>query len=149
METANKLKQVLANFGVRVEVTNVSKGPSVTRYELQPEMGTKVSKITGLADDIKLNMAAADIRIEAPIPGKAAVGIEIPNEGRDSVCLKELLMSKELQNHKSKLLSRQEKDIARKSSRGRYCKNATYADCRNNRFGKISIYQFNINEYIV
>ena len=70
METANKLKQVLANFGVRVEVTNVSKGPSVTRYELQPEMGTKVSKITGLADDIKLNMAAADIRIEAPIPGR-------------------------------------------------------------------------------
>ena len=114
METANKLKQVLANFGVRVEVTNVSKGPSVTRYELQPEMGTKVSKITGLADDIKLNMAAADIRIEAPIPGKAAVGIEIPNEGRDSVCLKELLMSKELQNHKSKLAFPAGKDIAGK-----------------------------------
>lgn len=112
MQTANKLKQVLANFGVNVEVTNVSKGPSVTRYELQPEMGTKVSRITGLADDIKLNMAAADIRIEAPIPGKAAVGIEIPNEGRDSVYLKELLMSKELREHKSKLAFPAGKDIA-------------------------------------
>lgn len=114
METANKLKQVLANFGVKVEITNVSRGPSVTRYELQPEMGTKVSRITGLADDIKLNMAAADIRIEAPIPGKAAVGIEIPNKGRDSVCLKELLMSKELKNHKSKLAFPAGKDIAGK-----------------------------------
>lgn len=112
MQTANKLKQVLANFGVKVEVTNVSKGPSVTRYELQPEMGTKVSRITGLADDIKLNMAAADIRIEAPIPGKAAVGIEIPNPSRDSVCLKELLISKELREHKSKLAFPAGKDIA-------------------------------------
>lgn len=112
METANKLKQVLANFGVNVEVTNVSKGPSVTRYELQPELGTKVSRITGLADDIKLNMAAADIRIEAPIPGKAAVGIEIPNEGRDSVYLKELLLSKDLREHKSNLAFPAGKDIA-------------------------------------
>ncbi len=112
METANKLKQVLANFGVNVEVSNVSKGPSVTRYELQPELGTKVSRITGLADDIKLNMAAADIRIEAPIPGKAAVGIEIPNEGRDSVYLKELLLSKDLREHKSNLAFPAGKDIA-------------------------------------
>lgn len=112
MQTAVKLKQVLANFGVNVEVTNVSKGPSVTRYELQPEMGTKVSRITGLSDDIKLNMAAEDIRIEAPIPGKAAVGIEIPNKGRDSVCLKELLQSKELREHKSKLAFPAGKDIA-------------------------------------
>lgn len=112
MQTANKLKQVLANFGVKVEVINVSKGPSVTRYELQPELGTKVSRITGLADDIKLNMAAADIRIEAPIPGKAAVGIEIPNNGRDPVYLKELLMSRELREHKSKLAFPAGKDIA-------------------------------------
>ena len=112
MKTANKLKEVLTNFGVKVEVTNVSKGPSVTRYELQPEMGTKVSRITGLADDIKLNMAAADIRIEAPIPGKAAVGIEIPNDSRDTVYLKELLMSKELKEHKSKLAFPAGKDIA-------------------------------------
>ncbi len=112
MQTANKLKEVLANFGVKVEVTNVSKGPSVTRYELQPELGTKVSRITGLADDIKLNMAAADIRIEAPIPGKAAVGIEIPNQGRDAVYLKELLKTKELREHKSKLAFPAGKDIA-------------------------------------
>ncbi len=79
-ETAMKLQQILQNFGVKVTVTNVSCGPSVTRYELQPEMGVKVSKIVGLSDDIKLNLAAADIRIEAPIPGKAAVGIEVPNK---------------------------------------------------------------------
>ncbi len=112
MKTATKLKQVLANFGVNVEVTNVSKGPSVTRYELQPELGTKVSRITGLADDIKLNMAAADIRIEAPIPGKAAVGIEIPNEGREPVYLKELLNSPDLKRHSSKLAFPAGKDIA-------------------------------------
>ena len=72
-ETAMKLQQTLENFGVNVTITNVSCGPSVTRYELQPEMGVKVSKIVGLADDIKLNLAAADIRIEAPIPGKLSL----------------------------------------------------------------------------
>ena len=76
-KTAQKLQEVLHNFGVNVTVTNVSCGPTVTRYELQPEMGVKVSKIVGLADDIKLNLATPDIRIEAPIPGKAAVGIEV------------------------------------------------------------------------
>ncbi|MGN1085061.1 MAG: DNA translocase FtsK 4TM domain-containing protein, partial [Lachnospiraceae bacterium] len=79
-ETARKLQSTLESFGVRVTVTNVSCGPAVTRYELQPEQGVKVSKITSLADDIKLNLAAADVRIEAPIPGKAAVGIEVPNK---------------------------------------------------------------------
>ena len=79
-ETADKLQQTLKNFGVNVTVTNISCGPAVTRYEIQPEMGVKVSKIVGLTDDIKLNLAAADIRIEAPIPGKAAVGIEVPNK---------------------------------------------------------------------
>ena len=83
--TAQKLEQTLQNFGVRVHVTNASCGPSVTRYELQPEQGVKVSKIVGLADDIKLNLAAADIRIEAPIPGKAAVGIEVPNQENTAV----------------------------------------------------------------
>ena len=77
--TALKLEQTLQNFGVGVHVTNASCGPSVTRYELQPEQGVKVSRIVGLADDIKLNLAVADLRIEAPIPGKAAVGIEVPN----------------------------------------------------------------------
>lgn len=112
METANKLQQILQNFGVNVTVTNVSKGPSVTRYELQPEIGTKVSKITALTDDIKLNLAAADIRIEAPIPGKAAVGIEVPNKGRDTVYIRELLESKELKENSSKIAFAAGKDIA-------------------------------------
>lgn len=112
--TAHKLKDVLAQFGVNVEILSVSKGPSVTRYELQPQIGTKVSRITGLADDIKLNMAAKDIRIEAPIPGKAAVGIEIPNPGRETVSLKDLLSSKELKEHKSKLAFPAGKDISGK-----------------------------------
>lgn len=81
-ETAFRLQQTLQNFGVKVTITDISQGPSVTRYELQPEQGVKVSKIVGLSDDIKLNLAATDIRIEAPIPGKAAVGIEVPNKGK-------------------------------------------------------------------
>lgn len=112
METANKLQQILQNFGVNVTVTNVSKGPSVTRYELQPEMGTKVSRITALTDDIKLNLAAADIRIEAPIPGKAAVGIEVPNKGRDNVYIRDLLESRELRENTSKIAFAAGKDIA-------------------------------------
>lgn len=101
-ETAMKLQQTLENFGVNVTITNVSCGPSVTRYELQPEMGVKVSKIVGLADDIKLNLAAADIRIEAPIPGKAAVGIEVPNKENSAVMLRDLLESPEFQNSPSR-----------------------------------------------
>ncbi len=79
-----------------VTVTNISCGPSVTRYELHPEQGVKVSKIQSLADDIKLNLAATDIRIEAPIPGKAAVGIEVPNKVNSIVYLRELLESPEI-----------------------------------------------------
>jgi len=92
-ETAARLVQTLQNFGVKVTVTNISCGPSVTRYEIQPEQGVKVSKIVSLSDDIKLNLAAADIRIEAPIPGKAAVGIEVPNKETSGVMLRELLES--------------------------------------------------------
>ena len=110
--TAALLQKTLETFGVKVKITNYSKGPSVTRYELQPEMGTKVSKITSLADDIKLNLAASDIRIEAPIPGKAAVGIEVPNKSRESVLLRELIESKELSSHPSKLAFAAGKDIA-------------------------------------
>ena len=114
-ETAIKLQQTLKNFGVSVTVTNVSCGPSVTRYELQPEMGVKVSKIVGLADDIKLNLAAADIRIEAPIPGKAAVGIEVPNKENSPVMLRDLLESKEFKNSTSKLSFAAGKDIGGKA----------------------------------
>ena len=113
-ETAMKLQEILANFGVNVTVTNVSCGPAVTRYELQPEMGVKVSKIVGLADDIKLNLAAADIRIEAPIPGKAAVGIEVPNKENSTVMLGNLLASKEFKDSTSKISFAVGKDIGGK-----------------------------------
>ncbi|MGN0160931.1 MAG: DNA translocase FtsK 4TM domain-containing protein [Lachnospiraceae bacterium] len=114
LETAKVLQQTLQSFGVNVTVTDVSCGPSVTRYELLPERGTKVSKIVSLADDIKLNLAAADIRIEAPIPGKAAVGIEVPNKEATGVSLRELLESDEFQNHPSKIAFAAGKDIAGK-----------------------------------
>ena len=111
-ETARRLKETLDTFGVRVNVTDYSKGPAVTRYELQPELGVKVSKIVSLADDIKLNLAAADIRIEAPIPGKQAVGIEVPNRVASSVGLRELLESKEYKEFKSNIAFAVGKDIA-------------------------------------
>ncbi|HIR00109.1 MAG TPA: DNA translocase FtsK 4TM domain-containing protein [Candidatus Scybalocola faecavium] len=100
-ETAKKLQETLDSFGVKVHVTNVSCGPSVTRYELSPEQGVKVSKILSLTDDIKLNLAVADIRIEAPIPGKAAVGIEVPNKENTTVMLRDLLESNEFKMSKS------------------------------------------------
>lgn len=113
-QTAMKLQQTLQNFHVNVTVTNVSCGPSVTRYELQPEQGVKVSKIVGLADDIKLNLAAPDIRIEAPIPGKAAVGIEVPNKENTAVMLRDLLETEEFQKHESKIAFAAGRDIAGK-----------------------------------
>ena len=113
-KTAQKLQETLRNFGVNVTITNVSCGPTVTRYELSPDQGVKVSKIVGLADDIKLNLAASDVRIEAPIPGKAAVGIEVPNKENSPVMLRDLLQSPEFQNAKSKLSFAAGKDIAGK-----------------------------------
>lgn len=112
--TAAKLEQTLRNFGVGVHVTNASCGPSVTRYELQPEQGVKVSRIVGLADDIKLNLAVADLRIEAPIPGKAAVGIEVPNSENTAVMLRDLLESREFQSSTSPITFAVGKDIAGK-----------------------------------
>ena len=112
--TAAKLQQTLATFGVKVTITDISQGPSVTRYELQPEQGVKVSKILGLADDIKLNLAAMDIRIEAPIPGKAAIGIEVPNKENTMVALRELMESKEFCDFPSKLSFAVGKDIGGK-----------------------------------
>ena len=113
-ETAMKLQQTLKNFGVNVTITNISCGPAVTRYELQPEMGVKVSKIVNLADDIKLNLAAADIRIEAPIPGKAAIGIEVPNKENVMVFFRELVESEEFKKHPSKISFGVGKDIGGK-----------------------------------
>ena len=112
--TAAKLQQTLATFGVKVTITDISQGPAVTRYELQPEQGVKVSKIVGLQDDIKLNLAATDIRIEAPIPGKAAIGIEVPNRENTVVSLRELLESKAFREFPSKLAFAVGKDIAGK-----------------------------------
>ncbi len=114
-ETAMRLQQTLNTFGVRVTITDISQGPSVTRYELQPEQGVKVSKIVGLADDIKLNLAATDIRIEAPIPGKAAIGIEVPNKENMTVALRDLLESKEFKEFPSNLSFAVGKDIAGKT----------------------------------
>ena len=111
-ETAIRLRDTLRTFGVNVTITDISQGPSVTRYELQPEQGVKVSKIVGLADDIKLNLAATDIRIEAPIPGKAAIGIEVPNKENMMVALRDLLESKQFQEFDSKLAFAVGKDIA-------------------------------------
>ncbi len=111
-DTAVKLQQTLSNFGVRVTVSDVSCGPAVTRYEIQPEQGVKVSRIVSLADDIKLNLAAADIRIEAPIPGKAAVGIEVPNKETSGVTLRELIESKPFEESKSPIAFGVGKDIA-------------------------------------
>ena len=111
-ETAKKLEDTLNSFGVKVTVTNASCGPTVTRYELQPEQGVKVSRIVNLADDIKLNLAVADIRIEAPIPGKAAVGIEVPNPTNSAVYLGDLLDSAQFKNSESRLSFAVGKDIA-------------------------------------
>lgn len=110
-DTALHLQQTLQTFGVRVTITDISQGPSVTRYEMQPEQGVKVSKIVGLTDDIKLNLAATDIRIEAPIPGKAAVGIEVPNKETSAVALRDLLESDTFQNFSSNLAFAVGKDI--------------------------------------
>jgi len=101
VQIAKKLEDTLASFGVEAKVVDFSRGPSVTRYELQPKVGVKVSKITNLSDDIALNLASRDVRIEAPIPGKAVVGIEVPNKVKSIVSLKEIIGSKEFQNHPS------------------------------------------------
>lgn len=110
-ETAIKLQSTLDSFGVKVTITNVSRGPAVTRYELQPEQGVKVSKITSLSDDIKLNLAASDIRIEAPIPGKAAIGIEVPNKENSMVSLREMFESDKFKAQSSGIAFAVGKDI--------------------------------------
>ena len=109
---AEKLVDTLRSFGVETRIINISRGPSVTRYELQPAAGVKISKITNLADDIALNLAAAGVRIEAPIPNKAAVGIEIPNKIRTSVGARELIESAEFVSAQSKVTGILGKDIS-------------------------------------
>ena len=111
-EVATKLQKTLYSFGVSAKVENVSVGPAITRYELKPAEGVRVSKIANLADDIALNLAAETIRIEAPIPGKQAVGIEVPNLEKETVHLRDVLESDEFQNNKSKLSVALGKDVA-------------------------------------
>lgn len=100
---ADTLVDTLNSFGVQTRIVDIHRGPTVTRYELQPSAGVKISKITGLSDDIALNLAAAGVRIEAPIPGKAAVGVEVPNKIKDIVSIREMIESREFLENKSKL----------------------------------------------
>lgn len=111
-DTASKLQKTLYSFGVSAKVENVSVGPAITRYELRPAEGVRVSKIANLADDIALNLAAETIRIEAPIPGKHAVGIEVPNAENEVVHLRDIIDSNEFESHKSKLAFALGKDVA-------------------------------------
>ncbi len=109
---AQRLVDTLKSFGVETRITDICRGPAVTRYELQPSAGVKISKITNLADDISLNLASGGVRIEAPVPNKAAVGIEVPNKEKEVVFLKEVISSKEFKNSKSHLTFAIGKDIA-------------------------------------
>ena len=110
-EKSAKLVETLETYGAKTRIVGIHRGPSVTRYELQPAAGVRVSKITGLADDIALNLAAMSVRIEAPVPGKACIGIEVPNDHRDTVSLRELIDSEEYRNAKGKLTFAVGKDI--------------------------------------
>ena len=110
-KNADTLTNTLQSFGVTARVIDINRGPAVTRYELQPGAGVKVSKIANLSDDLALNLAAKSVRIEAPIPGKAAVGIEVPNKNRDIVNIRQLIESAEFQNAKSKLTVALGRDI--------------------------------------
>ncbi|WP_331489707.1 DNA translocase FtsK [Tepidibacter hydrothermalis] len=112
LKNAKVLEQTLKDFGVEAQINQVTKGPTITRYEIQPKAGVKVSKIVGLVDDIALSLAAKSIRIEAPIPGKAAVGIEVPNEQVQIVTLREVIEAKEFTNNESKLSFSLGKDIS-------------------------------------
>lgn len=112
---AELLVETLASFGVQAEITDISRGPTVTRYELKPASGVRISKITNLSDDIALNLAAVNVRIEAPIPGKAAVGIEIPNTVKNSVSMREVIDSADFNAQKSLLSAGLGKDIAGKT----------------------------------
>ena len=109
---AQRLVETLDSFGVHVKILNISRGPSVTRYELQPSAGVKISRITGLADDIAMNLAASGVRIEAPIPGKPAVGIEVPNRQTDMVTMREIIDTADFDHAKSKLSVALGRDIA-------------------------------------
>ena len=133
-QTAQKLQKTLEDFGVHVTITNISCGPSVTQFELHPEQGVKVSKIVNLADDIKLNLAAADIRIEAPIPGKSAIGIEVPNKTNQMVMFRELIENQEFAQARSKIAFAVGKNLAGQVIVSDIAKMPHLFDRRSNRF---------------
>ncbi|WP_427338710.1 DNA translocase FtsK [Caloranaerobacter sp. DY30410] len=112
INNVKKLERTLLDFGIKAKVIQVSKGPTITRFELQPAPGVKVSKIVNLADDLALSLASSDIRIEAPIPGKSAIGIEVPNKIKSDVKIKEVLLSKEYMNIETKIPFALGQDIA-------------------------------------
>ena len=111
-EKADIIVNTLKSFNVEVKIKNIFRGPSITRYEIQPGIGVKVSKIRGLEDDIALNLAAKGVRIEAPVPGKSVIGIEVPNENKDTVTIREIIGSEDFRTSKSKLTFAVGKDIA-------------------------------------
>ena len=135
-DTANALQKTLYSFGVSAKVMDVSVGPAIARYELKPAQGVKVSKIANLADDIALNLAAETIRIEAPIPGKQAVGIEVPNEKREAVALREVIESREFAESTSKISFALRKRYWRKWCNCRYIQDATLTSSRKYRFSE-------------
>ena len=139
-DTANALQKTLYSFGVSAKVVDVSVGPAIARYELKPAQGVKVSKIANLADDIALNLAAETIRIEAPIPGKQAVGIEVPNEKREAVALREVIESREFGESTSKISFALRKRYWRKWCSCRYIQNATLTSSRK--------YRITVNLYV-
>ena len=132
LKNATLLEQTLKNFGVDAKISQATIGPSITRYEIQPSPGVKVSKIVNLSDDIALSLAAKSIRIEAPIPGKSAVGIEVPNDKPLMVTLREVFESNEFKNFNSKLSDGAWKGFNRKSNNCRYIKDATFTSSRFN-----------------
>lgn len=140
---AQLLVETLKSFGVQVRILNISRGPSVTRYELQPSAGVKISRITGLADDLALNLAASGVRIEAPIPGKPAVGIEVPNQQTDVVTMREIIDTVEFDRAKSKLSVALGRDIAGNCVVTDIAKMPHMLIAGATRFRQISLHQFN------
>ena len=138
-ETAQKLMEVLGDFNVNAKLLQVTQGPSVTRYEIQPETGIKLSKITGLSEDIAWKLAVPTVLVAA-VPGKAAVGIEVPNTSVSTVSAREILESDKFQKAESKARRLLRQGHRRQRCCRRYCKNASRTHCRCYRFGKKCLY---------
>ena len=142
LNNAQILESTLESFGLQAKVIQVNCGPAITRFEIQPSPGIKVSRIVNLADDIALSLAASDVRIEAPIPGKAAIGIEVPNKKKSPVYLRDVLESPEFNASASKLTIALGKDIGGNSM-------VTDFDCRGNRIGQECLYQYHNIQYFI